>query len=134
LDHYEGLDYVAARIIRSNSARATKRQAQDYDTEENPEKRQVAELLRTRYRERYIPVTPPQFKRAADSLAALPPDAQQRALVRMLAEHHRRDVAEIDSVLPSLRDPIVRQLAEDMRQDQSRELGQLLKRLHKLES
>jgi uncharacterized protein (DUF305 family) len=134
LDHYEGLDFVAARIMRSTIAGAAKRQAWRYDTRENPEKRHAAELLRVRYRERYMPVTPPEFKHLADSVAALPREEQQRALVRMLAEHRRKDVAAIDSMLPSLRDPAVRRMAEDLREDQSRELGHLLQRLEQLGS
>lgn len=134
LDHYQGLDFVAARIMRSSSARAAKHQAWRYDTRENPDKRHVSELLRMRYRERYIPTTPPQFKRLADSLAALPHDEQLRGLVRALAERHREDVAGIDSVLATLRDPVVRRLAEDLRQGQSRELDHLLARLEQIES
>jgi hypothetical protein len=134
LDHYQGLDFIATRIMRSSSARAAKHQAWRYDTRENPDKRHVAELLRLRYRERYIPTTPPHFKHLADSLAALPHDEQLRGLVRALAEHHREDVAEIDSVLPMLRDPVVRRLAEGLRQGQSRELDHLLERLQQIES
>lgn len=134
LDHYQGLDFVASRIMRSGAARAAKRQAWRYDTRENPDKRHVAELLRLRYRERYIATTPPRFKEIADSLAALPHDEQQRGLVRVLAEHHREDVAHIDSILPLLRDPVVRRLAEDLRAGQSRELAHLLERLQQIES
>jgi hypothetical protein len=134
LDHYQGLDFVATRIMRSSSARAAKHRAWRYDTRENPDKRHVAELLRMRYRERYIPTTSPQFKRLADSLTALPQDEQLRGLVRALAEHRRQDVAGIDSVLPTLRDPVVRRLAENLRQGQSRELDHLLARLQQTES
>ncbi len=134
LDHFEGLDYLAARMVRSNSARRAQRQAWRFDTQEDPDKHRVAELLRSRYRERYIPITPAHFKHAADSLSALPHDEQHGALVRMLAQHHRDDVAEIDSVMPSLRDPAVKRLADELRRDQSRELARLLKRLEKLET
>jgi hypothetical protein len=129
LDHFEGLDYLATRIAHGDAARRAKHQAWRFSTREDPDKRHVAELLRSRFGERYMPIVPLHFKRASDSLAALPGDEQQRALVRLLAEHRRADVAEIDTALPALRDRAVRRLAEDLRENQSRELALLLRRL-----
>ncbi|HET7601258.1 MAG TPA: hypothetical protein VFK09_13255 [Gemmatimonadales bacterium] len=130
LDHYQGLDYLGARIARSDAGRRTRRQIWRWTTRENPDKRQIAELLRKRFGERYEPTVPPEFKRAADSLAALPPEEQPRALVRLLAHHHQGDVARISATLPELRDSSVRGLAQALRSDQSRELDRLLLRLN----
>ncbi len=89
----------------------------------------VAELLRRLYRERYIPIVPPEFKLVADSLIELPPDRQPRALLAFLAVHRREDLAALRRVLPDLRRPEVRELALELERDRQRDLAVLARRL-----
>ncbi|MER3437544.1 MAG: hypothetical protein C4346_08095, partial [Chloroflexota bacterium] len=44
------------------------------------EARRAADLVGGSYRERYIPMVPPEVKLVADSLVELPPDRAPRAL------------------------------------------------------
>jgi uncharacterized protein (DUF305 family) len=46
-----------------------------------------------------------------------------------VTHHHKEDVALIDSVLPSLEHPEVRELARDLRRDQRRDLRVFARRL-----
>lgn len=89
----------------------------------------VAELLGRLYRERYIPIVPPEFKLVADSLIELPPDRQPRALLAFLADHRREDLAALRRVLPDLRRPEVRELALELERDRQRDLAVLARRL-----
>ncbi|HEX5386938.1 MAG TPA: hypothetical protein VFW66_09580 [Gemmatimonadales bacterium] len=129
LDHYQGLDYLVARMDRDPASGRARSHAERFENHEHPEKRRMDELLRSHYGERYIPIVPPRFKAAVDSLAALPPDEQPRALVRLLAKHHRADLTLIDSMMPALQDTVVRTVAEDLRAHQAHELDRLLARL-----
>jgi uncharacterized protein (DUF305 family) len=129
LNHYQGLDYLADRMRRDGAVSAVRRDAWRFDTREDAEKRRAAGLLLRLYRERYMPVVPREFKAAADSLAHLARERQPRAVLELLAEHQRHDLALIEAALPALEDPDVRELALELRRDQTRDLAIFAHRL-----
>ena len=129
LDHYQGLEYLAERVRQTSNVSAVRRDAWRFDRRENAERRQVDALLRRFYGERYLPLVPDEFRSAAAAVRALPPERQARALLELVSRHHQEDVALIDSVLPELQHPPVRELALDLRRDQRRDLRVFARRL-----
>ncbi len=105
------------------------RNAWRFDRQENAERRQLDALLRKRPGERYLSRVPDEFRTAAIAIRALPPEQQAPALLAFVSHHHEEDVALIDSVLPSLEHPEVRELARDLRRDQRRDLRVFTRRL-----
>jgi hypothetical protein len=129
LDHYQGLEYLAERVRQTSNVSAVRRDAWRFDRRENEERREVDALLRKHHGERYLPRVPEEFRTAAIAIRALPPEQQAHALLAFVTHHHKEDVALIDSVLPSLEHPEVRELARDLRRDQRRDLRVFARRL-----
>ena len=129
LDHFQGLEYLAERVRQTSNVSAVRRDAWRFDRRENEERREVDALLRKRHGERYLPRVPEEFRTAATAIRALPPEQQAHALLGFVTHHHKEDVALIDSVLPSLEHPEVRELARDLRRDQRRDLRVFARRL-----
>lgn len=129
LDHYQGLEHLAERVRRTSNVSAVRRDAWRFDRREDAERRHVETLLRELYGERYLPRVPEEFRTAAATIRALPPEQQARALLEFVNEHHREDVALIDSTLPTLQNPQVRDLARELRRDQRRDLRVFARRL-----
>ncbi|MGH7630057.1 MAG: hypothetical protein ACREOF_11900 [Gemmatimonadales bacterium] len=129
LDHYQGLEYLAERVRRTSNGSAVRRDAWRFERREGAEREQVDALLRERYGERYLPRVPEEFRAAAAAIRALPPERQARALLAFVSEHHREDVARIDSILPALQSPQVRELARELRRDPRRDLRVFARRL-----
>jgi uncharacterized protein (DUF305 family) len=129
LDHYQGLEYLAERVRQTSTVSAVRRDAWRFDRRENAERRQVDALLRKLYGERYLPLVPDEFRSAANSIRTLPSEQQARALLELVTRHHEEDVTLIDSVLPALQHPEVRELARELRRDQRRDLRVFARRL-----
>lgn len=129
LDHYQGLEYLAERVRQTSNVSAVRRDAWRFDRQENAERSQVDALLRKRHGERYLPRVPDEFRTAAIAIRALPPEQQARALLAFVTRHHGEDIALIDSILPSLEHPEVRELARDLRRDERRDLRVFARRL-----
>jgi uncharacterized protein (DUF305 family) len=129
LDHYQGLEYLAERVRQTSTVSAVRRDAWRFDQRESAERRQVDALLRKLYGERYLPLVPDEFRAAANTIGALPAEQQARALLELVTRHHQEDVALIDSVLPTLQHPEVRELAGELRRDQRRDLRVFARRL-----
>ncbi len=122
LDHYQGLEYLAERVRQTSNVSAVRRAAWRFDRRVNSERREADALLREIYGERYLPLVPGEFRSALTAIRVLPPDRQARALLEFVSRHHREDVALIDSVLPTLEHPKVRELARELRRDERRDL------------
>ncbi len=129
LDHYQGLEYLAERVRQASAVSAVRRDAWRFDRRQSAEREQVDALLRELYGERYLPRVPEEFRTAAAAIRALPPERQVRALLEFVSEHHREDAALIDSILPGLQSPQVRELARELRGDQLRDLRVFAHRL-----
>jgi hypothetical protein len=129
LDHYQGLEHLAERMKRTSTVSAVRRDAWRFDRRQSAEREQVDGLLRELYGERYLPTVPEEFRSAAVAISALPAEQQAHALLEFVTGHQREDVARIDSILPSLEHPRVRELARELRRDQQRDLRVFARRL-----
>lgn len=66
-----------------------------------------------------------EHRTAADSLSRLSGAGYSRAFREAVIAHHREALLLIDESLPYLRDPAVRELAEQIRANQLREIGRI---------
>jgi uncharacterized protein (DUF305 family) len=122
LDHYQGLEHLAERVRLSSKVSAARRDTWRFEGRDDDERRQAEQLLRDLYNERYLPMVPEEFREAAVAIPALPAEQQAHALLELVTQHHREDVARIDRILPRLQHPQVRELARHLRRDQRRDL------------
>jgi uncharacterized protein (DUF305 family) len=129
LDHYQGIEHLAERVRQTSGVSAVRRDAWRFDHREAGERERAAELLRNLYGERYLPLVPEEFRAAAADIAVRSAEEQPRALLEYVQRHQQEDVTRIDSVLPLLQHPHVRELARDIRRDQQRDLRVLARRL-----
>ena len=70
----------------------------------------------------------PKHKMMSDSLERQSGKAYERGFYQDVIAHHKEGIAMIDSFLPRLTDDSVRAMAEKMRSDQEKEIGEFSKK------
>jgi hypothetical protein len=125
IDEYEQLDVVMDELAGPTSGSPVRGKAWKGDRHEDADKDKLLDLLQVEFGERYHPRTPEGAARRTDGIAALPPDAGNRALNGLVLEHHQRAYQAIGDALPRLRNPRVRVEVTTLRQHLGKEIEKL---------
>jgi uncharacterized protein (DUF305 family) len=124
-DHHEGLVQMASAAMNKASAQGAQADAHRLHTKQAEERDRMVGIIRTAYSETHQPTVMPNNKAMNDSLQAMPRGSQyDREFYRHVIMHHREGMQMIDQFLPRLTKPEVRQMAERMRADQTREIAE----------
>lgn len=124
-DHHEGLVRMAARAMEGGGTQTVKDDARTLHAKQTAERDSMVAMLGAGYGERHQPMPMRLNTMQADSLAAASGPAHDRMFYRMVIDHHRQAIMMTDHLLPRMRKPEVRRMAERMRADQQREIREL---------
>lgn len=130
-DHHEGLVQMAMQAMQRGGTQAVKDDARALHRKQVAERDEMVGVLDRAYDEEHVPTPMAMHRAQADSLAAAPGGEHDEMFYRMVIDHHRQGVMMIDHLLPRLRRPDVREMAERMRAEQEREVQELGAKLNR---
>lgn len=122
-DHHDGLVQMATAAMTKASRPATQGDAHSLHTRQAAERDSMVGILRSAYGDSHAPTVTAKHRAQNDSLQAMSGAQYDRTFYRMIVDHHREAVVMIDSMLPRLARPDVKRMAEKMRSDQQKEIG-----------
>jgi uncharacterized protein (DUF305 family) len=123
-DHHEGLIQMATQAMSRASSSATQSEAHQLHQKQQQERDQMVGMIRTAYGETHTPSVMPAHRAMNDSLQQKSGAEYDRDFYRHVVMHHREGVRMIDEFLARLTRPDVRQMAEKMKADQTREIAE----------
>lgn len=122
-DHHEGLVMMATAAMTKASKTSTQGDAHMLHTKQAAERDSMVAMLRSQYNDSHTPMAMEKNRAQNDSLQRLSGAEYDRTFYRLIVEHHREGIAMIDSLAPRLTDGVVKQMAEKMKADQTKEIA-----------
>ncbi len=121
-DHNEAMVHLAHSAMQMKHAHAGGTDAAGaMDVAKDARKRELVELLGTRFKDTRGPVPPPAFKQQVDALMKLEGEQYEKALKEFSRRHHQAAIGMIDHA--KLRRPEIKALAKRMRAQYVREMA-----------
>jgi uncharacterized protein (DUF305 family) len=123
-NHHEGLVLMGSAAMNKATRSETQADAHKLHQKQAQERDKMVGMIRSSYNESHTPTAMPKHRAMNDSLQQKSGAAYDRDFYRHVVMHHREGVQMIDQFLPRLTNPQVRQMAEQMRRDQMREIAE----------
>lgn len=121
-DHHEGLVQMMAPAMQKAASATAKEDATKLHHKQQSERDQMLGMLRQQYQDTHTPSVMPSNQSMTADLQRQSGAAFDRAMYQHVIMHHREGIQMIDQFLPRLTKPEVRQMAQKMREDQTREI------------
>jgi len=128
-DHHEGLVVMASAAMTKATRPGTQADAHQLHTKQAAERDTLLAKIRSAYNETHTPTVMPDNRAMNDSLQQKSGAAYDRDFYRNVIAHHRQAIQMIDQFMPRLTDPQLRQMAEKMRRDQTREITEFERKM-----
>ena len=130
-DHHKGL-ILMAHDVKDRKGSSVTDVATKLDSKQDKELDQMTTMLERDYKDPYSPKVMPDNQRMADSLKAKTGADYDRTFLQNTIMHHQQAIKMINDYLPQGKDSTVKQMAEKMKTDQTREIGELQQRVDKI--
>jgi uncharacterized protein (DUF305 family) len=124
VDHHEGLIVMMDESMERASAASAKADAKRLHDKQHDSRDRMLGILRSAYNDSHEASVMPSDKAMNDSLQRQSGAAYDRDMYRHIVMHHREGVRMVDDFLPRLKRADVRQMAERMRAEQTREISE----------
>lgn len=121
-DHHEGLVVMMDGAIERATSASARADAKRLHMKQDAERDSIVAIIRTVYSDTITPMVTPSAKATNDSLEQTTGAAYNRELYRRVIMHHQEGIKMIDDFLPRLTRANVRQMAQEMRAAQQREI------------
>ena len=128
-DHHLGMIQMAHAALRPDASAELRGKAEEIHRKQHDELRQMAAMLERDFGDRYQPTVTPDNQRMVERVRQAQGAAADRTFFETAIAHHWEGVRMMGEQLPHLTDPEVRGMAERMREDQQREIGELRQQL-----
>ena len=124
-DHHQGMIAMARTATEQATNQEVKDEARRMSAKQEAEQQQMLGMLQGSYQATHEPRLSPSNQAMADSLQQKSGADFDMAFRMNVVQHHQEGIQMIDEMLPRLTDPEVRGMAEMMKTDQQREIGEL---------
>ena len=124
VDHHEGLIVMMDEAMERASSATAKADAKKLHDKQHDGRDRMLEILKTAYNDNHTASVMPGDKAMNDSLQRKTGAAYDRDMYGHLVMHHQEAVKMVADFLPRLKRPEVRQMAEQMRTEQTREIAE----------
>ena len=102
------------------------------DTKQDKELDQIVTMLERDFKDQYSPKTTPDNKRMADELTTKTGADFDKAFLEHIIMHHQQAIKMVDEYLPKAKNATVKQMAETIKADQTREISELRQRVTRI--
>ena len=126
-DHHLGILLLAHDAEKKG--RAVKAEARKIDTAQDAELNKMVAMLETDFNDKYAPKVMPENQAMAEALKEKTGAAYDTTFRENVIQHHQRALQMIDRFLPKLTRPDLKQMAEKMKEDQTREVVEFKRKL-----
>lgn len=128
-DHHEGFIQLATAAMTKASTPAVQGDAHKMHTKQAEEQKQMISMDQAMYGEALKPMVMPSNKAMMDELQSKTGADYDRTFYEKVIAHHREGIKMTDDLLPKLTKPEVKQMAEKMKADQTREIAEIERKI-----
>lgn len=130
-DHHKGLIAMAHEATKQGGTEA-KKFATTADAKQDKELEQMTTMLQRDFKDSYDPKIIPQNKQMADDLKSKSGTEFDRTFFQNTITHHQQAIKMINDYLPKGKSAQIKQMAEKMKADQTKEIGEIQQKLNNL--
>ncbi|MBA3658156.1 MAG: DUF305 domain-containing protein [Gemmatimonadales bacterium] len=127
-DHHKGILLLAHDAIGRTGV-SVKPEAQKIDKAQDAEVKQMVAMLKNDFKDDYTPKVMKENQSMADALTQKSGEAYDITFRKDVIKHHEAALQMIDRFLPQLTKPALKQMAQKMKKDQTREIAQFKREL-----
>ena len=127
-DHHTGMIQMVHAAVEREDAPGIKADAQKVDQAQDAELESMMSMLEKDYKDAYAPMVAADSKQMMDDLATRKGKEYERAFYEHAVMHHEQGIKMIDDYLPKLTKPAIKQMAEKMKADQTKEVSEFKKK------
>ena len=131
LDHHSGM-IAMAHEGKDKGGAAIKSVANKIDEKQDKELEDMKAMLDKEYQDKYEPKVKPEDQQMADDLKSKSGAAFDKAFTEHTIMHHEMGIKMIDEYVPKGKNAAVRQMAQKMKADQTKEIAELRQKLAKM--
>lgn len=127
-DHHKGLIAMAHMTKEQTPAPASATDATKLDTKQDAELDRMQTMLEKDFKDTYSPKVRPDNQAMIDQLRGKTGADYDRTFYQNVVEHHQQAIRMIDGYLPKARNAVLKQMAEKMKADQTKEIAEFTKK------
>lgn len=131
-DHHKGLIQMAHMTKDRKEGGSAVADAKKLDAAQDKELDHMVTMLEKDFKDAYAPKVMPEHQAMADELKAKSGKEYDRAFYQNMIKHHQEAIKMVDDYLPKARNAMLKQMAEKMKADQTREISEFEKKVAKL--
>jgi uncharacterized protein (DUF305 family) len=131
-DHHKGLIQLAHMTKDRKGVGTAAADAAKLDAAQGKEIDHMVTMLKKDYKDPYTPKVMPEHQAMADALEGKTGKEYERAFYQDIIKHHQEAIKMIDGYLPKAKNPMVKQMAEKMKADQTKEIADFQRKVDSL--
>lgn len=128
-DHHKGLIAMVRPTLDKKENLAVKNDASKLDKKQDAELEKMITMLDQQYKDAYTPGMMPDHQRMVDELSGKSGAEYSRTFLKNVIAHHEQAIKMVDDYLPKAKNAQVKNMAEKMKTDQSKEIAEFQKKL-----
>lgn len=133
-DHHKGLILLAHMTKDRKEGGAAVADATKLDATQDVELDQMVTMLEKDFKDAYSPKVLPAHQAMAEALKSKTGKVYDRTFYQNIIQHHQEAIKMVDGYLPNSRNAMLKQMAEKMKADQSKEIADFQKKVTALGS
>jgi uncharacterized protein (DUF305 family) len=131
-DHHKGLIQLAHMTKDRKDAGSAAADAAKMDAAQDKELDHMVTMLEKDFKDPYAPKVMPEHQTMADELKAKSGKDYERTFYQDIIKHHQEATKMVDDYLPKAKNTMLKQMAEKMKADQTKEIAEFQQKLAKL--
>ena len=131
VDHHEGMVAMSDTALGKNPPADVRTDAEKMKAKQKSEQEKMSTMLKSDYGEDKMPMVMPSNSQMISDVASKNGADAGKAYRENTIKHHEEGIKMIDDFMARLTKPALKQMAAKMKQDQTREIGELRAKLAK---
>ena len=131
-DHHKGLILLAHMTKDRKEGGSAVGDAEKLDAAQDKEIDQMQTMLEKDFKDPYAPKVSPENQAMADELKTKTGKEYDRTFYQDIIKHHQGALKMVDEYLPKSKNATIKQMAEKMKADQTKEIAEFQKKVDKL--
>jgi len=127
-DHHKGMVAMAHMTKEQKPAGASAADAAKLDSKQDAELDQMQTMLEKDFKDPYTPKVTPDNQAMVDQLRGKTGAEYDRTFYQNVVKHHQQAVSMVDDYLPKSKNAMIKQMAQKMKADQTKEIAEFQKK------
>ena len=123
-DHHKGMIAMAHMTKERSDAGSAKAVAKKIDAAQDKELDRMTTMLEKDFKDPYAPKVMPENKAMEDKMKEMKGTAYERAFYENTIAHHQAAIKMVDDYLPKGKSAAIKQMAEKIKADQTKEIAE----------